>query len=398
MEDEGRGLEIGGIKNRRSPHIKVHGFPGDIPQVIFRVSGNIGLPVEADQVGHPGAQGCDLEPVRLGDDPGRHVSAVAPPHDPKLRRVGDLAVDQGVDPGHDVPVVAAAPIQEVGLPELIAVAIASPGIGHENGVPQARQNVERVAFGLDRIGRADLGRELGREPARGAAVGIGEHGIRFSRRRSRGKEKKPFDFEAVEAFPVDNLLPSQADVLELGVREGEPKRVEFFQSGNENLGWGRGVRAEEGHSLAVRRETEITPEKIALEERLRLPTVWGNGEELVSEARGTLKEDPAAVGGPLRREHEFVEFRGEVARRPALRGDNAEIPVGDPLCFPVGRKESDLFSVRREAGESVDAGPHDQVPDRLRLEVDRENIRPKKVLDARGRLGREGDFFPVGRP
>jgi hypothetical protein len=131
-----------------------------------------------------------------------------------------------------------APIQEIGFPKLLAVAIASPGIGHENGVPQAGQDLERVAFGLDGIRRADLRRELGRETARGTAMDIREQGIRLSRGRARRKEKQPLYFEAVGAFPMDDFLGSQADVLELGVREREPDGAELVRTRDEYFGGG----------------------------------------------------------------------------------------------------------------------------------------------------------------
>ncbi len=259
--------------------------------------------------------------------------------------------------------------------------------------------MERVAFGLDRIGRADLGREFGREPGRGAAVNIGKHADTAFPRASpeegeealRSRARRGSSSESISSRPrltswssgfvkVSRTGSNSArpeTKTSVGVRELVPRKAIFPES------------AEKLKSLQT---------KSPFEERGRLSRLRGNREELVPEARGALKEDPAAVGGPLRGEHEFVELGGEVARRPALGGDETEIPVGDPLRLPLGRKESDLSSVRRPSGERIDSGPLDQVPDRSRLEVDREDVRSKQVRDARRGLGREGDRLSVGRP
>ena len=137
---------------------------------------------------------------------------------------------------------------------------------------------------------------------------------------------------------------------------------------------------------------------IAGQKRPGLSALRRSRIELVSQASGALEEDLSSVPRPLGCEQEFVEFRGDVARLPAVRGNEAEIPVGDPVRFSISRKKSDLLSVRREARRRVDSGSLDQVPDRAGSEVDRANVRSIKILNPGGRLGGEGDPLPVGRP
>src|SRR5205823_10944088 len=71
------------------------------------------------------AHGGRLEAARLRDGPGREVAAVAVAQDAELVLVGHTQGDDVIDAGHQVAVVAAAPIFVVGLEELHAVAAAA---------------------------------------------------------------------------------------------------------------------------------------------------------------------------------------------------------------------------------------------------------------------------------
>ena len=59
----------------------------------------------------------------------RHEAAVAPAHDAHAVGVADPHVDDPVDAGHEVVIIAAAPVAAIGIAELGPVAAGAAGLG-----------------------------------------------------------------------------------------------------------------------------------------------------------------------------------------------------------------------------------------------------------------------------
>src|SRR5690606_34231943 len=104
-------------------------------------AGDVAQTVVADHVRQPGPHDCRLEAGGLTHDPGGHVAAPAPAADAQPLRIGDATLDQVVDPGHDVPVLAATDITEERVRVLRTAAGAAARVGHEDGVASPGQGM-----------------------------------------------------------------------------------------------------------------------------------------------------------------------------------------------------------------------------------------------------------------
>ena len=89
--------------------------------------------VEADQVGHARRRDRRFEAGRLRDHPVGHVAAVAAARDEEAVAVEvRVSRERVVDAGHQVLVIAAAPIVDAAIGELLAVARAAARIDGEH--------------------------------------------------------------------------------------------------------------------------------------------------------------------------------------------------------------------------------------------------------------------------
>src|SRR5688572_13751851 len=92
------------------------------PEIVGEKAGNVGGASEAPEIGDAGSHHSAFESPGLRDNPGSHVAAVAPTHYAEPVRIGNSIGDHLVDARHEIFVVAAAPVLDVGEPEIPTVA------------------------------------------------------------------------------------------------------------------------------------------------------------------------------------------------------------------------------------------------------------------------------------
>src|SRR5690606_35590067 len=136
VDHQGRGAHAAHVGNGRLPQVVLGVFPGRLagaPDAVPPVPAVAG-PEEGVAVGdRPHDAGC-LEAVRVARDPGGHVAAVGAAGDAQALRVDPGEAGQGgVDPRHQVRIVVGAPVAADAGTEVLAVALAAPGIGVDDG-------------------------------------------------------------------------------------------------------------------------------------------------------------------------------------------------------------------------------------------------------------------------
>ena len=130
--------------------------------------GNVRRAGERHEVGHRRADRCGLEAVGLRHDPRGHEPAVAPAHDAEPVGVRDSHGDDGVDPRHEVAIVAAAPVLLVGAPKRRPVAGRAPRVRAQHRVALGGEDRGRVRAGRPPCRRAGR-RRRARRGSRGGA-------------------------------------------------------------------------------------------------------------------------------------------------------------------------------------------------------------------------------------
>src|SRR5262249_5495484 len=138
----------------------------------------------------------------LSDHPRRHVAAVAPADVREAVWISDPLRDQRVDAGHDVAVIAAAPIVDVRAQELLAVVRAA-----------ARVRIEdRPSFAGPHLTAFEPADAIAvHVSAGGSAVSDGEHWILFARLIADRLEQDALHFEAIAALPRDDFRFAQGE-------------------------------------------------------------------------------------------------------------------------------------------------------------------------------------------
>src|SRR5207247_2643561 len=72
--------------------------------------------------------------MRLGNRPGSHEAAIAPPHHRQPIRIGDTGSDQAVHAGLVVLIIFAAPVADVGEAEGLSVSTRSTRVWPQHGI------------------------------------------------------------------------------------------------------------------------------------------------------------------------------------------------------------------------------------------------------------------------
>ena len=176
-------------------------IPGLGAEVVWHEAWNVRRPVKAHQVRHAGADRCDLEPFCVRDDPARHKPAVAPTHHAEPFAVRHAHLDHLINPAHQVPVVASAPVFEIREPELRAVAGRAARVHPQHRVTSRGERRDRIS--------AAIANKTLREDARWAPVNYQQHRHSLAGLVVRRIGQQAFHIQAVGALPLDDFGTAQ---------------------------------------------------------------------------------------------------------------------------------------------------------------------------------------------
>src|SRR5580704_4311564 len=109
--------------------------------------------VLGNQIGEACAGDRGFEVVRLRDRPLRHVAAVRPSANAKLRGTGDSTVNEILHAPHHILEVGTAPIAAVHLDEFLAVADRAANVGIKNCIAVCRQELTPNLNGILPVAR-----------------------------------------------------------------------------------------------------------------------------------------------------------------------------------------------------------------------------------------------------
>src|SRR5262249_44751313 len=143
--------------------------------------------------------------------------------------VGDALLDQAVDAEQDVLKVAAAPVLDVGLAELLAEAAGASRVGAEHGEALPSEYLQRIRPALHDDARGELRLEGQRVLALRTAVNVGEQRVFCPLLVADRKDEDALTLDAVLALPRHRLHLAEGDAVEVRVAVGASLGAELVQ-------------------------------------------------------------------------------------------------------------------------------------------------------------------------
>src|SRR5271166_5036831 len=203
VEHQSRSLDLARVLERAGVPVLIEVVEERAVEIFFVAVGAVARAVVADEVGDAAQGDGSDEAIGVADDPVGHESAVAAAGDAHAVLVDPgILLERGIDAGHDVLVIHAAPVVLDAALEFLAVAGGSARIAEE----------DRVAFsGVDLEFVVPIDAVL----SGGAAVDAQDHRIFLAGFPVDGFDQEAFDVPAVGALEVE--------ALDFGEREFVPK-------------------------------------------------------------------------------------------------------------------------------------------------------------------------------
>ena len=284
---------------------------------------------EAHQVGHSRSHRGGLEALGLCDDPGGHVPAIAPAHHAQPLRVGHSRGDDFVHAGHQVPVVAAAPILVVGVAEFLAVARRAAGVGAQYGVTLRRERSRRV--------QRPVGDETLHEHARGPAVNHHHQRVVFSFLVANWVGEQPFDLRAVTRFPPHNFGVPERMVGQVHIGSTHLHRRKAVQARNVRFRRVLGSLGGEARHHARGIQIDGPQDAVARVEIHRRASIDRQRRKPCDRAADLAAVNRLAVGRPAGQGRLAVESFRELARFAACSRNHKYRRTKTPCGWNVGR-------------------------------------------------------------
>ena len=320
-DDQGRGLDLGHLAERRARPVSGRIFPRQRPQPIRAEEGRrVGGERHAGPVDDGLLRGGGAKAGGLADDPRGQDAAARSAGDEQIVGVGAALGNRGVDRGHEVVIVAVG----IGLLDPVGEALAVTGgaarVGEEDGV---------AGGGIKLI----VGREMRAITGVGAAVDFKDHRHAGARLVARREHQPGGDIAAIgganrKRLEAAEVLGRQGQIVEPGELAGCAAAVadRDIRRAIGAIG-GEGDRAGPG-------EAERTP-------RIR-PVEPAPGERVGQRGDAPVEPDPryrdravlliagdnrAAVGGPGELIDAAVERGRDLTRAAAVHVHNVEVAL-----------------------------------------------------------------------
>ncbi len=227
VQDQGGRGHLVDVGHRRPFQVERQGLgAGDAPEIADQHTGNVVGAVHAPHVGKAGADHGRLEAAGLRDHPRRHVAAVAPADVRQFVGVGDAPRHQRVHAGHDVLVVAAAPVVDVVPQKLLAVVRAAARVGIEHRPALVGPHLPTLEAAQAEAVHVCTG---------GATVRHHQRRMLGARRVAHRLQQHALHLHAVGAFPGDHFGVALRQLSKLRVRDRQLAEGRERRIGDEDL-------------------------------------------------------------------------------------------------------------------------------------------------------------------